>query len=184
MKTKMNKVSTDSLKERFDIKYQELIEACNENINSLVQESKLLFENKYYARSFMLSYSALEELGKRLLIADFISGIVSKNELMQSFYDHKIKIAYLHNYAIVSKEKDGTIDVEVVYNNDKYAHWIKERHKALYVDFKKNSEVVIPNSEISEEYAKSILEYLYKSIKDTNYYESVNGRLGSKAFYK
>ncbi len=60
MKTKMNKVSTDSLKERFDIRYQELIEACNENINSLVQKSKLLFKNKYYARSFMLSYSALE----------------------------------------------------------------------------------------------------------------------------
>ena len=51
----------------------------------------------------MISYTALEELGKRLIVADYINDIVSESELKRAFYNHDIKMAYLHNNANLIK---------------------------------------------------------------------------------
>lgn len=183
MKTKKNRNKVYDSKERFDSKYETLLEECTNNINSLVKEAKLLFENDFYARSFMLSYTALEELGKRLLVADYITDIVSESELKKAFYNHDIKMAYLHNNANLIKNDTGSYDAEIVYDLEKYGKWIKERNKSLYVDFV-GDETISPNHEITKEYAQEMLNYVYKIIKNTNFYEGFNGRIGSKAVYK
>ncbi len=183
MKTKNNRNEVYDYRERFDSKYGILFEECTNNINSLVQEAKLLFENGFYARSFMISYTALEELGKRLIVADYINDIVSESELKRAFYNHEIKLAYLHNNANLIKNDTGSYDAEIVYDLDKYGKWLKERNKSLYVDFREN-EIKSPIKEITKEYAQKILNYVYKIIKDTNFYEGFNGRIGSKAIYK
>lgn len=183
MKTfKNNDVKMD-VHERNSKKYYDLIEECENNINSVVEEANLLFNNGFYARCFVLAYSALEELGKRLIIADYMTGIVSKEELDKAFNDHKIKIAYLNNNAKMTLTEDGKNKVEIVYDINKYKSWISERHTALYVDIN-NDTIVSPTKKITKEYAENIMKYLKNKIQSTNYYESVNGKIGSKAFYK
>lgn len=185
MKTRLNKLEKNDFKKRSSVAIRELLSACEKNINSLLEETKLLLDNKFYARSFMLSYSALEELGKRLFICDYITGIVSEQEFKSSFRDHSLKIAYLHNKANLIEKSDGTVDAEIVYDKSKFSHWLIERNKSLYVDFDFESESISnPLVEINEEYAQQIYNFLLKHIEDTNRFEMISERIGSKAFYK
>lgn len=159
-----------------------LLDTLKKNINSLVKESKILLDNGYYSRSFFLSYCALEELGKRLIVCDYITGILSKTEFDSAFRDHAMKIAYLHNNCQLLKNDDSSLEATIVYDKDKFKSWLKERNKALYVGF--NQLIIDPLKEVTSEDAQNIFAYLLKSIDDTNYYETVNERIGSKAFYK
>lgn len=183
MKTKIKKQENEKKHSFYDKEIFELLSVTEKNINSLVKEAKCLLNNNYFARSFLLSYSALEELGKRLLICDYISGLVSKKEFMKSFRDHSLKIAYLHNKANLTKKDDGNYEAEIIYDTSKYSHWFIERNRSLYVDLQ-DGMISDPLVVINENYANEIFDYLLKNIKDTNYYEEVTGKIGSKSFYK
>lgn len=159
-----------------------LLDTLIKNINSLVKESKILLRNKRYSRSFFLSYCALEELGKRLIVCDYINGIVSRAEFKSAFYDHTMKTAYLHNNCKLSKNADGSTEATIVYDKKMFKSLFEKRNKALYVGF--NQTTIDPLKETTREDAQEIFDYLLKTIKETVYYETINDRIGSKAFYK
>ena len=89
--------------------YWDLLDACSENINDLVKCAELLLNNEMYSKSFLMSYLALEELGKRLAVCDYITDILSNDEFKKIFRDHDLKIAYLHNQCNLTNKKDGSI---------------------------------------------------------------------------
>ncbi len=167
--------------------YWDLLDACSQNINDLVKCAELLLENKMYSKSFLMSYLALEELGKRLAICDYITDILSDEEFKKIFRDHHLKMAYLHNQCKISKKEDGTIGSEVliVYDTKKYQDYFIEKQKATYVDFNiETAKILNPLEVVTAEDAETILNHVLKIIGDTNYYEEVSERIGTKAFLK
>ena len=187
MQTKKRKLENKNKRNFAKKVYWDLLDACEQNINELVECAKILFENKTYSKSFLMSYLALEELGKRLAICDYITDILSDEEFKKIFRDHHLKMAYLHNQCEITKKEDGTIwnEATIVYNIKKYQEFFVEKQKATYVDFDIESEEIIsPLKIVTFEDAEKILKYVLKIIADTNYYEEVSERIGTKAFLK
>ncbi len=120
---------------------------------------------------------------KEFNVASLFAGVVSFTEFKKVFKEHDLKIAYLHNNANLTKKADGTYEAEIVYDKSKYKDWVTERHESVYVGYE-NDIFLDPLKKFTKEYATDIYNYLLKNIDDTNYYESVNGIAGSKAFYK
>lgn len=164
-----------------------LLDACEDNINDLVKCAEILLNNQLYSKSFLMSYLALEELGKRLAVCDYITDILSDEEFKKIFRDHDLKMAYLHNQCKLTKKEDGSLgyDATIVYNVKKYHDYFIEKQKATYVDFNfDDNSISNPIKLITKEDAENIYNYVLKQIRDTNYYESVNERIGTKAFLK
>ena len=167
--------------------YWDLLDACSQNINDLVKCAELLLNNEMYSKSFLMSYLALEELGKRLAVCDYITDILSDDEFKKIFRDHDLKMAYLHNQCQLTKKEDGSIgcDATIVYDVKKYHEYFIEKQKATYVDFDIQNETILnPLAVVSKDDAEKIFQYVLRVIRDTNYYEEMSERIGTKAFLK
>ena len=187
MQTKKRKLENKNKRNFAKKVYWDLLDACEQNINELVECAKILFENKTYSKSFLMSYLALEELGKRLAICDYITDILSDEEFKKIFRDHHLKMAYLHNQCEVTKKDDGTIESEatIIYDIKKYQDFFIEKQKATYVDFNiETEEILNPLNAITIDDAEKILNHVFRIISNTNYYEEVSERIGTKAFLK
>jgi len=160
-----------------------IIDECYKNIMSYVKEAKLLLNHGYFDRSLTLSYCALEELGKRLIVCDYYTEMLSEKEFEDAFNAHKLKIAYLHNYCKITNDLNGEHEFTITYDESKYKEWFDKRNESLYINIKDN-EVISPLTSINKEEAEEIYQYLIKKIKETLEYERITERLGSKAFYK
>jgi AbiV family abortive infection protein len=188
MKTEKNKRNNEDpneiLKRLSDKNLGALRTSCFENASSLIKESELLLNNSFYSRSFFLSYSALEELGKYLVVCDYMTGIVSKTEFETAFRDHTMKIAYAHNYVNLKKTENGTYDATLIYDINKFEDWKIFRNNSLYIGLKENYIGIVPKIEITKEIAEKIFARVTKERKDIIIYENMNERIGSEAFYK
>lgn len=163
----------------------DLRHACIVNITSLLKEAELLYENEFYARTFLLSYLVLEELGKLLLISDYITGVVSEEELKVGFKDHNHKIGYWHNQCQLTKDNDGTTNATITYSKDKYRYLFNLRKKSAYVDYiNEMYDFTTPQDTITSNIAVEILNYAKKEFNFLISCEIFNSRIGSKAIYK
>lgn len=162
-------------------KLWELILSCRENIVCLIEESEILFENKKYPRSYALAYTALEELGKYLIVCDYYIGSVSKEEFEKTFHHHGIKPGYLFNHVEFSEDSP----LKIVYDEKKYEPYFKLRNNAMYVGWDKKSEIVnVPFHQVNKDIADSMIKLVKEQVKSIRFAEELNGRLGSKALYK
>ncbi|MCG2717752.1 MAG: AbiV family abortive infection protein [Nanoarchaeota archaeon] len=74
------------------IDYLEIYRQAHNNAIGLLQESKLLFDNKYYPRAYFLAYTALEEISKSQHAADVYTGFSKEEDFIKSFAHHRRKI--------------------------------------------------------------------------------------------
>jgi len=66
-----------------------------------------------------------------------------------------------------------------------YQEFFVEKQKATYVDFDiESAKIINPLKIVTFEDAEKILNQVLKIIADTNYYEEVSERIGTKAFLK
>jgi len=194
MKTlKKEKEGKSSKNKIYNKKLWDLINACDKNIEELLKCSKILFLNQYYSKSFLMSYLVLEELGKRLLVCDYITDIISEDEFKKGFRDHHLKMAYLHNGCELTKNEINetnnsifnTYKATIKYDTKKYEKFFIEKQKATYVDFDfESGNILMPSQEISKTEAQELLDYATSRVDETYYYEMVTERIGTKAFLK
>jgi AbiV family abortive infection protein len=187
MKTKKQRETENNEKSKVKININNLWQLrldCFENAGSLIKESELLFRNGFYPRSFFLSFTALEEYGKYLVICDYIKGIASFNELTSVFLDHSVKIAYAHSNAELKKLKFGKYEATLVYNASEYKDWIKYRNMSIYCGKDKDFYGIIPKYKIDKSLAKNMLKRAKKEQQAIISMEGINERIGSEAFYK
>lgn len=168
--------------------YWDLLYACSDNVDDLIKSAKILLDNKIYSKSFLLSYLALEELGKRLAVCDYITDILSEEEFKKIFRDHDLKMAYLHNKCQLTKtidDKTFGYEATIIYDVKKYHDFFIEKQKATYVDFDIQNEVILnPLQNVSKEDAEQIYNYVTQRINDMYYHEYIAERIGTKAFLK
>lgn len=76
----------------------DLYAACLSNARDLLEEAELLASHGHAPRAYFLAYTALEELGKSQVVADYFNGLVSEAEFDAAFRDHVFKAAYVNRY--------------------------------------------------------------------------------------
>lgn len=173
--------------------YLEVYSQAHNNAVSLLKSAKELFDAKIFPQSYVLAYTALEEISKSQFSADVYTGFRSEEDFKDFYKDHKSKIAligwahedatsYPHKYKWIGPDID---DVEEM-NPDKPL--FQKRQSALYVDIDFSDErISIPSDIVTEKDARDIIhivEVALERIWEVSNEEFGTGRIGTKAFLK
>lgn len=135
------------------------------NSQELIDEAEILFKNKKYARTYLLSHIAIEESSKCAMLLKIIAFYIWEEEIdiknvKKRYLNHKEKIKNFELLKILVDEKDYcSIDLDKqieILNNSK--------NESLYVNWSNENEFILP-SEIfdkkdAEEKLDSALNYV------------------------
>lgn len=146
------------------------------NSRKLLEEARLLLENKSYARAIALAIMSYEELGKSQIAADYYTGILPEAEYNKAFKAHR-KTAYANRYAAIGNHEKVKHGYFVDNSIAKTLEAI--RQSALYVDEDNN-----PSDNFNEGDASLIINKIDQHHRAIDYAEWLNDRIGSKALFK
>ena len=177
----MNKLSIDQL---HDLRLR-----IFDNAESLYKEANLLFDNGFYARSFLLAYFTCEELGKIPIIVGAIGRVMSNEsvdwkQVIKRFRNHESKVDSddFHQYVFgIEIDLLGDSDLkwlEVARAESKIR--VNRKNKSTYVDI--YGEIVqSPLDQISKEHAAEMLARAFQSLRVHWQVESITNPLISAA---
>lgn len=160
-----------------------LYHACKENAVELLDEAEILFRQKRYARAFFLAFTALEEVGKSQLVADYLTDCISEEEFRDAFKKHDLKVAYLYRYVSVP-DKIGQEEAKIRYNVEDSKDEIRLRMNSLYVSLTNKHEVLKPEDKVDRKTAMDMIEEVKEYLNLMLNAEWLNQRLGSKGLFK
>jgi len=160
----------------------DLHHACLRNADDLLEEAELLLSHGKAPRAFMLAFTALEELGKSQLVADYFNDMVAKAEFDEAFRDHRLKLKYLQRVVDAPSTTGGAWTIE--YENELPLPEPQRRMDSLYVHYKERFEPVMPAKKISKEDASTLIREVREAIDETRELSYFTERFGTKAFTK
>jgi AbiV family abortive infection protein len=148
----------------------------------LVDEAELLLAHDAAARAFALAFTALEEIGKSQLVADFFNDQVSEAEVAAAFRSHHIKLAYLDRRVRI----DGKLgsDATIEYDTAALNPLATRRHDALYVNHGAAFKPQEPSALIDPGEARDLIDTAIRELHAIEHAEELNGRIGSKGLFK
>ena len=173
----MNTLSIDEI--------QKLRLAVFDNASSLYKEAKLLFDNTFYSRAYLLAYFCAEELGKLPILIVVIGTLtegeeVNWKEARKSFYNHKAKIGmqngHFYAFARDGDLPDGTKLDWLLEANSKIKEAYDKKNISTYVDVIDNK-VSLPSDKVSAEDAKDMLTYASACLRAHEVSESLTNPL-------
>jgi len=144
-----------------------------DNAESLYKEAKLLNENGFYERAYLLAYFACEELGKIPIVVGAIGQLIQGNEVdwkkvKKRFRNHKAKVESedYHHYVF-------GLEPDLLRNSD--VKWLDEQKKqsrakvdrkneSTYVDVI-DGDIMLPAEQVSSEDAVKLIERAFNSLK-------------------
>ena len=160
-----------------------LYHACEENAVELLEEAEILFAKKRYARAFFLAFTALEEIGKSQLVADYLTDCISEEEFQDAFRKHAIKVSYLYRYILVPDEI-GQEEARIEYDKEESKDNIRRRMESLYVSLTDNHKVSKPKDNIDRNTAMEMIDEVKEHLSSIINAEWLNQRIGSKGLFK
>lgn len=150
IRAKMKSLTIDEL--------HDLRNAIFENAESFYKEAKCLHANGFFARSFLLAYFTVEELGKLPMVAGAI-GTLQRGEVVEwgklkrrfTTHERKIKSAILHHYLFgidpsLFNDDFEWYEAELKKVGDIY----QKKNEATYVDVA-NGQILNPLVRITKE---------------------------------
>jgi len=137
------------------------------NAQSLVEEAEILYENKYYARTYTLSHIAREEISKLYMLYKVGIEIIAGKE-----FDHKKLEKRLRNHK--SKIQFFSMPITMTGLNSSYVKGInKRKNDSLYVGYEEEM-FKSPKENITEYISKRTLDLATQTIiKLTNIHKLI-----------
>jgi AbiV family abortive infection protein len=135
-----------------------------ENAEELLQESRLLFENKRYARAYTLAQIAHEELAKLPIIyQEATRSFFKESHDWKTFYkrlrshESKNKQNFVYSQTMLNASGNDSINLEYEKIKDNLTFVNHLKNVSLYADIK-NNKFTKPALEIKKNLAKTQLE--------------------------
>ena len=137
------------------------------NAQSLVEEAEILYENKYYARTYTLSHIAREEISKLYMLYKVGIEIIAGKK-----FDHRKLEKRLRNHK--SKIQFFSMPIAMTGLNSSYIKGLnKRKNDSLYVGYEEE-QFNTPSKSITEYVAKRTLDLATQTIiKLTNVYKLI-----------
>jgi AbiV family abortive infection protein len=180
-----------------------LYRACMHNGESLLEDARLLFEAKRFPRAYALAFTALEEVGKGQLVADYLTDCASEAEFLDAFRKHETKAAYVARYVrlterpgweeAVKAANDVTqrivailkrYEATIEYDTTEAKKLWSLRNAALYVCKDDNNLPRLPKDAVTETMAAGLIANVEELLHEIEHAEWLNDRIGSKALFK
>ena len=168
-------------KRRIEAWVLDLYDACLKNARELIEESNLLLINGHHARGYFLAYTAMDELGKSQVVADYFNDMVSKAEFEAAFRDHRVKAAYVTRYVNIPDNLQGEWFIE--YDPRSTGAQFQERNRSLYTEHVAQVPQ-LPAMAISLEAANELHATAAKYLSEIVRMAYISERIGTKAFTK
>jgi AbiV family abortive infection protein len=166
-------------------KLLELYETCMANSGRLLEAAKVLEKQAFYPQAFFLALTALEEIGKAQVVADYSEDCVSKEEFDQAFRRHPPKLAYLERKVKLSTNDAGqVIDATIVYDVARGKELGVWREHALYVSVTDDFKGWSPETQISDKQCRNLIEEVEGYTTYLRHMEFVTERIGIKSLTK
>jgi len=176
----MNPETQDRMKvgRNFSPKYFELYRTCLSNAWDLLEEAEILANNQRYARAYFLAFTAAEEVGKALVVADWIYGLVAKQEFEMAFRKHNVKLSYLESVLSAAHgEPEG--DQETLRQD------VQRRMASLYVGKSKEDTAIQPTHQVPKELALEMIAKVQEHLNSILNAEWLNSPwIGPKALLR
>ena len=169
-------------KRKIDMRLLDLYSACLKNADELLEEAELLISHRHHARAYFLAYTAIEELGKSQVVADYFYELVTKTEFEAAFRDHKFKTAYIKRY--VKVPDDLTNEWFIEYDVRSTAGHMEARNRSIYIECLPDHAPQFPAQVISVESANELVSTGKKYLAEIIRMEHLTERIGTKAFTK
>ncbi|MFO1315493.1 MAG: AbiV family abortive infection protein [Burkholderiales bacterium] len=160
----------------------DLYAACLSNASDLLEEAELLAQHGRAPRAYFLAYTAMEELGKSQVVADYFNDLVAEAEFEAAFRNHVFKAAYINRYVPIPKDLDQQWFIE--YDKAAVKRHVTDRGRALYIECKPNNTPQLPKEEISKASANEMIASARKYLEAIRRMEYLTERIGTKAFTK
>lgn len=170
--------------------YYKIYAIAHNNAVDLLHEADFLFTQEAYARSYLLAYTALEEISKSQFAADVYTGLRTKAEFRDFYRNHARKLelvqwvhddanSWPYNIRWVGPDRD---DVEEIAPG---VPVYEKRLAAMYVDINFCTRTVLKPAElISSKEAKEMIQLVNVAIDRIVITEEDQGCIGTKAFMK
>lgn len=151
-----------------------------ENVQSLYEDAKLLFENNRWPRSFFLSQIAIEELGKYGIIVTSsvwaVHGSLDWNHFRKRFTNHKDKTNHflLFEHLYLETQSDAFLEESnKIRDANKREADLQEKVKmaSLYCDMNKEGMISLPKNIINKELCEISLNLLQNRLALVSNYE-------------
>lgn len=186
----------------------DLYGACMSNAGKLIDEAKILIENRAFSRAAFLAYCSLEETGKAQIVADFYNGDLSEAMFKKGYFDHTTKAAYTSRKVEVSgspmKERatqalsgvgrdTDELAVEEVWRIDKFCMHVdqgtgnayrKLREPALYVEFDAEFKPILPEDRVDQQGAEAIVAIAFKTWRRILETDATTEGIGARGHFK
>jgi len=160
----------------------DLHDACLRNARELLDEATQLLEHGHAARAYFIAFTALEEFGKSQIAADYFSEMVSDNEFIAAFRDHRMKLAYIERVVTVPDHPNGPWTIE--YDQAVSEAKLRTRMDALYVRYDQDYSPIAPAESITSEDASLLIDDLGKGLEKYRQICIMSERIGTKAYTK
>jgi len=165
-------------RKNFQPQYFQLYRACLSTAWGLLDEAQMLTEKQSYARAYALAFTATEEIGKALVVADYVYDLVSEQEFQDAFKKHEIKLAYLES---VFSAANGEPERDAVMLRQNFL----QRMSALYVGKSDDGSPEKPQQCVSRDSALQMIAKVQEYLTSILSAEWLNSpRIGSKALLK
>lgn len=166
-----------------------LYHACVQNAQELLDEAYLLARHTKFARATFLALTALEEMGKAQLVADYADNCSSAGEFKEAFHSHRTKAAYTMREVSLKIERSAfgieqAKSATILYDVRQAQYQVETREKALYVEYGEKYEDILLPSRIAKEEFDYVLERVQDVFDEVENAEWINGRIGSKGLFK
>lgn len=164
--------------ENFRPQYFQLYRACLSNAYDLLYEADVLLKKDRCARAYALAFTAAEEIGKALVVADWIYGQITEQEFHDAFKKHHVKQTYLESVFSATR---GEPEREPISQRDDFVR----RTSALYVDKSDDGSPKAPEEFVSKESAVQMIDKVQEYLASILGAEWLNSpKIGAKALLK
>jgi AbiV family abortive infection protein len=163
-----------------------LYEKCMANSDRHVEAAKILEQSGFYSQAFFFAVTALEEIGKAQVVADYSEDCVSREEFDKAFRSHSLKNAYLERKVVVTPDRNqGKItDSTILYDMKRGKELAEWRQHALYVTVTNGFVGWSPQTQISDKQCRNAIEEAEGYAAYLRQMEQATGRIGIKSLTK
>lgn len=166
------------MKKRLQAELLETYNACLANAGDLIGEAEELVQRGSFPRSYVLAFTAIEEISKSQLVADLFTGYITRKEFDAAFRDHRSKIARAEWIVLWAHGVFDEIPKEAI------RPAASKRMAALYVDVDDKLLPITPKQSISEQDAREMIRIAEAGLDKIRRWEAMGVQIGTKGFMK
>ena len=133
------------------------IDLCLRNASNLLSEANLLYDAERYPRAYCLAVQAIAELGKRILLAINMGGVLNDNRMLERFHKHWLSTERCLILSLITGNMESFGREEMANFTNLSRLWLMRSRDLMSVEVYDKTGFTYPDDRIDKDQAKSVI---------------------------